>query len=76
MSGGSPSWCRDRRDLVGTKVTRLAGMLWSQESGQDLTEYGLLLVFLTFSAVLAMNSLAAGIGAAFSKAAVSLHTAT
>ncbi len=46
--------------------------LWSDESGQDLVEYGLLLVLVSLTAILAMNSLASAIQAAFNNAASNL----
>jgi pilus assembly protein Flp/PilA len=46
--------------------------LFKEEEGQDLTEYGLLLVLVSLAAVAGMNSLATAIGAAFNKAASNL----
>jgi Flp pilus assembly pilin Flp len=60
----------------GKKMTRLVAILWKDQNGEDLTEYALLLVFLSFAAVSAMNSLAGGIKAAFSNAASVLNAAT
>jgi Flp pilus assembly pilin Flp len=57
-------------------MTRVLAGLWKDQEGQDLTEYALLLVFLAFAAISAMNSLATGINAAFSSAASSLNAAT
>jgi Flp pilus assembly pilin Flp len=57
-------------------MTRVLAGLWKEQDGQDLTEYALLLVFLSFAAISAMNSLASGINAAFSNAASSLNAAT
>jgi Flp pilus assembly pilin Flp len=48
--------------------------LWRDEEGQDLTEYGSLLVLVALAAIATINSLAAAISSAFSNAAVSLST--
>lgn len=48
--------------------------LWKEKEGQDLTEYGLLLVLVALGAVAMMNSLAASINNVFSSAASSLST--
>jgi pilus assembly protein Flp/PilA len=42
--------------------------LWKEEEGQDLVEYGLLIVLISLFAVTAMSSLASGISDAFSNA--------
>ena len=42
--------------------------LWHEESGQDLTEYALLLVLLALAAVGSLSALANAINATFSKA--------
>lgn len=57
-------------------MKRFVAMAWADQSGQDLTEYALLLVLLSFAAISAMNSLAVGVRGAFSNAAVTLSTAT
>ncbi len=46
--------------------------LWQDESGQDLTEYALLLVLLALAAVGSLSALANAINATFSKAVVNL----
>jgi len=48
--------------------------LWKGEEGQDLTEYGLLLVLVSLGAIATINSLATPISNMFSKAASSLST--
>lgn len=48
--------------------------LWQDEEGQDLVEYGLLVVLISLFAVAAMGSLAKGISDAFSNATVQLTT--
>jgi len=49
--------------------------LWKEEEGQDLVEYGLLVVLIALGCVLAMKGLASGISDAFSNAVAQL-TAT
>ena len=48
--------------------------LWNEEEGQDLVEYGLLVVLISLFAVAAMSSLAQGISDAFSNASVQMTT--
>ena len=50
--------------------------LWSEESGQDLTEYALLVVLLALAAIVAMNSLGAAINNVFSSASSNLTANT
>jgi pilus assembly protein Flp/PilA len=49
-------------------------MLWQDEEGQDLVEYGLLLVLISLVAVGAMKTLGSGVSDAFSNAAANLTT--
>ncbi len=46
--------------------------LWKEEEGQDLVEYGLLVVLISLFAVAAMQSLASGISDAFSNASAQM----
>jgi len=46
--------------------------LWKEEEGQDLTEYGLLLVLIALAAITAMKNLASAVAAVFSTASSSL----
>ena len=46
--------------------------LWRDESGQDLTEYALLLVLLALAAVGSLSALATAINNVFSNAVVNL----
>jgi Flp pilus assembly pilin Flp len=46
--------------------------LWSEEKGQDLTEYALLLVLLSLAAVATLGSLASTIQNVFSNASSNL----
>jgi pilus assembly protein Flp/PilA len=50
--------------------------LWQDEGGQDLTEYGLLLVLVALAAIATMQSLASALSNVFSNAAGSLSTST
>jgi len=43
--------------------------LWTEEEGQDLVEYGLLVVLIALGCIVAMQGLATAIGTAFSNAA-------
>jgi Flp pilus assembly pilin Flp len=56
-------------------MTRVLARLWNEESGQDLTEYALLLVLLILAAVSTFGTLANSIGNAFIAAASNLSTA-
>jgi len=46
--------------------------LWNEEEGQDLTEYGLLVVFVALALIGGMKSLASGVSTMFSNASSSL----
>jgi pilus assembly protein Flp/PilA len=48
--------------------------LWQDEEGQDLVEYGLLVVLIALGAILAMKTLASGISDAFGNAVTQLTT--
>jgi len=48
--------------------------LWKEEEGQDLTEYGLLLVLIALAAITTMKTLASAVANVFSNAASSLST--
>lgn len=50
--------------------------LWSDESGQDATEYVLLVVLIALTITVGMTALAAGINTAFSNASTQLNTTT
>ncbi len=52
----------------------LFSRLWKEEEGQDLTEYGLLLVLIALAAVAAMTGLASAISAAFGNASTNLSS--
>ena len=46
--------------------------LWQEEEGQDLVEYGLLVVLIALFAIAAMGSLATAVSSVFSQAATNL----
>jgi Flp pilus assembly pilin Flp len=46
-------------------MTKLLVSLWQEEEGQDLVEYGLLLVLVSLGAVAAMGTLASAVVGAF-----------
>jgi len=46
--------------------------LWNEEEGQDMTEYGLLLVLIALAIVASSQGVASGISAVFSEASSSL----
>jgi pilus assembly protein Flp/PilA len=48
--------------------------LWKEEEGQDLVEYGLLVVLIALGAIVGMSSLATAINGAFTTAAANLTT--
>jgi len=48
--------------------------LWKEEEGQDLTEYGLLLVLIALVAITTMKTLGSAVSDVFSNAAASLST--
>ena len=50
--------------------------LWIEESGQDLTEYALLLVLIALVAVAAVQGLATAVSTAYTNAAVKLTGVT
>ena len=56
-------------------MKNLLKRLWQEEEGQDLVEYGLLVVLVALAAIVGMNSLASAINSTFSNAAGKLNTA-
>jgi pilus assembly protein Flp/PilA len=58
------------------KMREIMATLWKEEEGQDLVEYGLLVVLIALFAVVAMQGLANGISDAFSNATTQLTTST
>jgi Flp pilus assembly pilin Flp len=57
-------------------MQKLLLRLWIEESGQDLTEYALLVVLLALAAIVAMQSLGTAINTVFSNAASNLTVNT
>jgi pilus assembly protein Flp/PilA len=47
--------------------------LWKGEEGQDLVEYGLLVVLIALGAIVGMNTLASAINAVFTNAASNIN---
>ena len=50
--------------------------LWTEENGQDLVEYALLVVLIALGAVASIRTLASAVSDAFSNAEVNLTSAT
>jgi pilus assembly protein Flp/PilA len=57
-------------------MKQLLVRLWKEESGQDLTEYGLLLVLIALICVISIGAVGQAVSNVFSNAAVNLSTAT
>jgi pilus assembly protein Flp/PilA len=55
-------------------MKRLLMRLWRDEEGQDLVEYGLLLVLIALAATAAMGTLASAISNAFVNASANLSS--
>lgn len=53
-------------------MKNLMKRLWKDEEGQDLVEYGLLVVLIALVCVAGMNGLATAVNAAYGKAATQL----
>jgi pilus assembly protein Flp/PilA len=58
----------------GKQMKNLLKRLWQEEEGQDLVEYGLLLVLVSLGAVAAMGTLASAISNAFGNASKNLSS--
>lgn len=58
------------------EMLKLAAKLWSEDEGQDLVEYALLVVLIALGCVATMNSLASGISDAFGNANAQLTSTT
>jgi pilus assembly protein Flp/PilA len=57
-------------------MKRFLVRLWKEEEGQDLTEYGLLMVLIALVAVAGMKTLGSAISNVFSNAASNLSAAS
>ena len=55
-------------------MKNLLKRLWQEEEGQDLVEYGLLVVLVALAALAVMNSLATAINKMFGSAGTALNT--
>jgi pilus assembly protein Flp/PilA len=62
----------EREDCMKIIIKRL----WSEEEGQDLIEYALLVALVALAAAVGMNSLATAINLEFTNLGTSLTTAT
>ena len=60
----------------GNDMKNLLKRLWREEEGQDLVEYGLLVVLIALGAIIGMNALATDINAVFTSAGTTLNTTT
>jgi pilus assembly protein Flp/PilA len=58
------------------KIMNIMKRLWQEEEGQDLVEYGLLIVLISLLSVVAMKGLASSISNAFAAAATQLNSTT
>jgi pilus assembly protein Flp/PilA len=58
----------------GIEMKNLLKRFWQEEEGQDLVEYGLLLVLVSLGAVAAMGTLASAISNAFGNAQKNLSS--
>ena len=65
--------CRISKWERNQKMKNLLKRLWQEEEGQDLVEYGLLVVLIALVATTSMKALAGAISNAFSNAAVNLN---
>jgi pilus assembly protein Flp/PilA len=57
-------------------MTDLLKLLWQEQTGQDLTEYALLLALLALGAITSIGTLANMINNIFANAASNISTAT
>ena len=57
-------------------MKRLLKRLWTEEAGQDLTEYALLVVLIALAAVAAIGQFASAIAGVFNNAGASLANPT
>ena len=57
-------------------MMNMLSRLWKEEEGQDLVEYGLLIVLIALFAIAAMGKLANAVSTVFSTAASNLTSAS
>jgi pilus assembly protein Flp/PilA len=53
-------------------MKNIVARLWKEEQGQDLTEYGLLLVLVALGAIASMQTLASAVSTVFGSASTNL----
>lgn len=53
-------------------MKRLFGRLWAEEAAQDLTEYGLLLLFIALVSIVVVKGLGSAVKNVYSNASASL----
>jgi pilus assembly protein Flp/PilA len=58
------------------KVMTILKRLWKEEEGQDLVEYGLLVVLIALVAITSVSSLATSLSSVFANAASNLTSVT
>lgn len=66
--------CRNLYQFERKHMKNLLKRLWQEEEGQDLVEYGLLVVLVALAAMAGMNSLATAINKMFGSAGTALNT--
>ena len=59
-----------------SNMKRLLNRLWTEDAGQDLTEYALLVVLIALAAIAAVSQFAAAIAGVFNNAGASLAAPT
>jgi pilus assembly protein Flp/PilA len=57
---------------LNQRRTQVLQRLWHEEEGQDLTEYGLLVVLIALAVITAMSTLGNAINIVYSRAAANL----
>jgi pilus assembly protein Flp/PilA len=72
--GMTPGVIKIPNDVEGVRMKSFLTRLWQEEEGQDLTEYGLLLVLVALAAITSMSTLANAIKTVFSTAAANLSS--
>jgi len=65
---------KDFKSKGDSKMTTILKRLWKEEDGQDLVEYGLLVVLIALFAITSMSSLATSISAVFANAGTNLSS--
>lgn len=68
--------CRNLYQFERKHMKNFLKRLWREEEGQDLVEYGLLVVLVALGAIAGMSTLAGDINAAFISAGGTLSSTT